>query len=162
MTVNGMISEKEKTSLIDKYLSVEKIKDSEYYENYRNAFSYLENLSDYLKSKGEGLRNIDRIDAIPNPVYEKMKDEISKMQMIINSKESSAEERLKADQFINKFTVSISRYKVKKSNTVDYVYAGYNTIPIIKNCEYSFEHGIVFVKDIEKDQNEESNADNFI
>ena len=158
MTVNGVISENEKSKLIDEYLSVENIANSKYYHEYCDYLSYLEKTSEYMNSNGDNLRNIDRIDAIPFVVYELMKDEIDKNQRIVDNKEASREERLKANEFITNLTVSVSRYKAKSSNVFEYVRFGYKTIPVIKNCEYSFERGIVFAKQ----KSEKECIDNFI
>lgn len=161
MTINGVISETEKSSLIDKYLTVEKIENSKYYNDYCSALEYLENLEDYLKSKSDGLRNIDRIDAIPKIIYDSMKEQISHQENIIADKESSIEDKLKANEFINNLTVSISRFRAKKTNIVEYVRTRYNMIPVIKNCEYSSERGIVFT--CKDDKNSDMNdTDNFI
>lgn len=161
MTINGVISETQKSALIDKYLTVENIENSKYYSDYRSALEYLENLEDYLKNKNDGLRNIDRIDAIPQKVYDSEKEKISYNESIIADRESSTEDKLRANEFINNLTVSISRFRATKNNTVEYVRTRYNTIPVIKNCEYTSERGIVFTR--KDDKNSDVNdTDNFI
>ena len=161
MTINGVISETEKSVLIDKYLTVENIENSKYYSKYCDALEYFENLEDYLKSKSDGLRNIDRIDAIPKRIYDSMKEQISHQENIIADKESSMEDKLKANEFINNLTVSISRFRATKANTVEYVRTKYSMIPVIKNCEYSSERGIAFTRKDEKNS-DVNDTDNFI
>lgn len=162
LNVSGILTEKEKTELIEKYLATDNILGSKYYEDYCKALSELEKLSDYLKSKNEGLRNIDRIDAIPYPIFEKFENEIKEKQTIINSKDVSSEDKILADQFINSLTVSVSKYRAKKSNIFQYVKGGYSNVPVIKNCEYSFENGIFFTKDKGDNQSNSCNVDYFI
>lgn len=161
MTINGVISETEKSELIDKYLTVENIENSKYYTDYCEALKYIEDLEEYLKSKDDSLRNIDRIDAIPLDVYKEHKDKIEQNKNIITDKESSMEEKFKANEFINNLTVSISRFRATKVNTVEYIFTRHNMIPVIKNCEYNSERGIIFTSKDDNNLNV-NDTDNFI
>ena len=61
-------SEVLKKELIDEYLSVEKIEKSKYYQEYRKIYKYYKEYVDYLSLKTDGIRSIDRSDAVPRCV----------------------------------------------------------------------------------------------
>lgn len=156
LTVNDrVVDEKIKSELIETYLSCENVKSSEYYEKYCNSLKYYSELKDYLSEKKDGLRSIDRIDVIPIDEYEKNKDEIDKNVDIINDHNASRKERISANEEIMKYTVSVSNYRANKNNRESYVAFGYKSIPVLKNCEYSFEKGIIF-----KDSQDEKSTNN--
>ena len=56
--------------LIEEHLSAEKIENSQHYKDYCTVMGNYQNGYDYLKSKDDGIRSIDRISVIPKSVYD--------------------------------------------------------------------------------------------
>ena len=159
VTVDGVLTEQEKNSLIEKYLSVEKVQDTDYYNDYCKFFKNYEDEYDYLNSSNDSLRNIDRVDAIPKCVYDENVDMINENLEKINSKDVDRDSRMNATEEILKLTVSISMFRCRKHDSGISVDMKYRRIPVI-DCNYSFDSGLDF-EFIEK-PTDDSNEVNFI
>lgn len=159
VTVEGVLTEQEKNSLIEKYLSVEKVQDTDYYKDYCKFFKNYEDEYDYLNSSNDSLRNIDRVDAIPKCVYDENVDMINENLEKINSKDVDRDSRMNATEEILKLTVSISMFRCRKHDSGISVDMKYRRIPVI-DCNYSFDSGLDF-EFIEK-PTDDSNEVNFI
>lgn len=159
VTVEGVLTEQEKNSLIEKYLSVEKVQDTDYYKDYCKFFKNYEDEYDYLNSSKDSLRNIDRMDAIPKCVYDENVDMINENLEKINSTDVDKDSRMKATEEILKLTVSISMFRCRKHDSGISVDMKYRRIPVI-DCNYSFDSGLDF-EFIEK-PTDDSNEVNFI
>ncbi|WP_255884456.1 MULTISPECIES: CRISPR-associated helicase Cas3' [unclassified Ruminococcus] len=165
MTVDGIITEEEKTKLIDEYLSAERIEKSEYYDKYKRALDELEKNLDYLNDKSESLRTIDRIDVIPGEVYDANKGIIQNAAKIACDKTLSPIERLNASGEIMKYSVSISKYRAKSERITDKIYIGYSEIPVFRSCTYSSEEGMLYSNEEIKNSepiSQVSSTDNFL
>lgn len=154
VTVEGLLTEQEKNSLIEQYLSVEKVQDTNYYKDYCKFFSIYEKERDYLKSSKESLRNIDRIDAIPKCIYDENIDLINKNLGIITSKGPKPDAKMEATEKILELTVSVNTYRCKEYETKIPVDMKFRRIPVI-DCNYSFDSGLDF-EFIEKPIDDES------
>ncbi len=154
VTVDGVLTEQEKNSLIEKYLSVEKVQDTDYYKDYCKFFKNYEDEYDYLNSSNDSLRNIDRVDAIPKCVYDENVDMINENLEKINSKDVDRDSRMNATEEILKLTVSISMFRCRKHDSGISVDMKYRRIPVI-DCNYSFDSGLDF-EFIEKPIDDES------
>lgn len=143
VTVEGVLTEQEKNSLIEKYLSVEKVQDTDYYKDYCKFFKNYEDEYDYLNSSNDSLRNIDRVDAIPKCVYDENVDMINENLEKINSKDVDRDSRMNATEEILKLTVSISMFRCRKHDSGISVDMKYRRIPVI-DCNYSFDSGLDF------------------
>lgn len=159
VTVDGVLTEQEKNSLIEKYLSVEKVQDTDYYKDYCKFFKNYEDEYDYLNSSNDSLRNIDRVDAIPKCVYDENVDMINENLEKINSKDVDRDSRMNATEEILKLTVSISMFRCRKHDSGISVDMKYRRIPVI-DCNYSFDSGLDF-EFLEK-PTDDSNEVNFI
>ena len=159
VTVDGVLTEQEKNSLIEKYLSVEKVQDTDYYKDYCKFFKNYEDEYDYLNSSNDSLRNIDRVDAIPKCVYDENVDMINENLEKINSKDVDRDSRMNATEEILKLTVSISMFRCRKHDSGISVDMKYRRIPVI-DCNYSYDSGLDF-EFIEKPA-DDSNEVNFI
>lgn len=159
VTVDGVLTEQEKNSLIEKYLSVEKVQDTDYYKDYCKFFKNYEDEYDYLNSSNDSLRNIDRVDAIPKCIYDENIDLINKNLEKINSNDVDRDSRMNATEEIIKLTVSISMFRCRKHDSGISVDMKYRRIPVI-DCNYSFDSGLDF-EFIEK-PTDDSNEVNFI
>lgn len=154
VTIEGVLTEQEKNSLIEKYLSVEKVQDTDYYKDYCKFFKNYEDEYDYLNSSNDSLRNIDRIDAIPKCVYDENIDMINENLKKITSKEPKPDVKMKATEEILELTVSVNTYRCKEYETKIPVDMKYRRIPVI-DCNYSFDSGLDF-EFIEKPTDDES------
>ena len=154
ITVDGVLTEQEKNSLIEKYLSVEKVQDTDYYKDYCKFFKNYEDEYDYLNSSKDSLRNIDRMDAIPKCVYDENVDMINENLKKITSKEPKSDAKMNATEEILKLTVSISMFRCRKHDSGISVDMKYRRIPVI-DCNYSFDSGLDF-EFIEKPIDDES------
>lgn len=154
ITVDGVLTEQEKNSLIEKYLSVEKVQDTDYYKDYCKFFKNYEDEYDYLNSSKDSLRNIDRMDAIPKCVYDENVDMINENLEKINSTYVDKDSRMNATEEILKLTVSISMFRCRKHDSGISVDMKYRRIPVI-DCNYSFDSGLDF-EFIEKPIDDES------
>lgn len=159
VTVEGVLTEQEKNSLIEKYLSVEKVQDTDYYKDYCKFFKNYEDEYDYLNSSNDSLRNIDRVDAIPKCVYDENVDMINENLEKINSKDVDKDSRMNATEEILKLTVSISMFRCRKHDSGISVDMKYRKIPVI-DCNYSFDSGLDF--EFFEKPTDDSNEVNFI
>lgn len=159
VTVDGVLTEQEKNSLIEKYLSVKKVQDTDYYKDYCKFFKNYEDEYDYLNSSKDSLRNIDRMDAIPKCVYDENVDMINENLEKINSTDVDKDSRMNATEEILKLTVSISMFRCRKHDSGISVDMKYRRIPVI-DCNYSFDSGLDF-EFLEK-PTDDSNEVNFI
>lgn len=142
---NGLLSETRKIELINQYLTMERLKDSKYYEEYTNA-EWIERIEPYKFEKGEGtLRNILSETVIPSPVYEIYQEEILDCAKRLQKEKLDYEERVRLKQKIIRYTVSIPykhwckyEYERKKGNVEPYTdisLGGKHKIPIME-CRY--------------------------
>lgn len=159
VTIEGVLTEQEKNSLIEKYLSVEKVQDTDYYKDYCKFFKNYEDEYDYLNSSNDSLRNIDRMDAIPKCVYDENVDMINENLEKINSKDVDRDSRMNATEEILKLTVSISMFRCRKHDSGISVDMKYRKIPVI-DCNYSFDSGLDF--EFFEKPTDDSNEVNFI
>lgn len=114
-TVDGKLSEQDKLNLLDEYLTMDNIKDSEYYRCYKDTIEWIKGITVYEYSKDNNrLRNIISKDVIPGPVYEKNKDEIHKWESVLKEGNANKIEKVKAKEEILKFSVSIPGYEWDK------------------------------------------------
>lgn len=142
MTVDGIITESDKNSLIEEYLSFEKISNSGYYKNYQESYTYYKNKIEYIDND-KHIRDIDTLSIIPEPVYDANIDEIERLKEIINDKNTSYTEKLIANESIMNFTTSVSSRRLRSAGTVGFVGTRYSQIPVLGNCDYDDENGLI-------------------
>lgn len=173
----GQISEKEKIELINKYLTMDKIKNSNYITQYKHTYNFIKNLTpDTFKSDEVKLRNILSKDIIPSPIYHKYNGEIKGLELklkdkSLNSPENKGE-KIKLQNKLKKYTVSvhpnhITNYYRALKNGLAIRYdnvrvSDYEYIPVIE-CEYT-EIGYRQKKFVNQDNinTNISNIDDFI
>lgn len=173
----GQISEKEKIELINKYLTMDKIKNSNYIIQYKHTYNFIKNLTpDTFKSDEVKLRNILSKDIIPSPIYHEYNGDIKELELklkdkSLNSPENKGE-KIKLQNKLKKYTVSvhpnhISNYYRALKNGLAIRYdnvrvSDYEYIPVIE-CEYT-ELGYRQKKFVNQDNinTNISNIDDFI
>ncbi|XCP87033.1 CRISPR-associated helicase Cas3' [Roseburia hominis] len=148
-TVDGLLSEKQKMKLLDDYLTMENLKESEYYrgeKGYKRTLEWIEGITPYQYTRDDNhLRNILSEDIIPSPVFEERKDEIWQFASVIEDEKSSALQKMKAKEEIKKYSVNVPYYQwmrycgaVRKGNAEAYpvVQLGkYEKLPVME-CSY--------------------------
>lgn len=137
--VNGVLTEKKKIEIINKYLTTERLTKSDYLRKYRKYYKYIEELTPYeIEKRDIMFRNIIAYDVIPNPVYITHKDELDE-NLDCLSKATNKLDKFKLIEGIRKYTVQVGRYDIyrgKKSAVVKSIKLGkYETINII-DCKY--------------------------
>ena len=173
----GQISEKEKIELINKYLIMDKIKNSNYIIQYKHTYNFIKNLTpDTFKSDEVKLRNILSKDIIPSPIYHEYNGDIKELELklkdkSLNSPENKGE-KIKLQNKLKKYTVSVhpnhitNYYRALKNGLAtryDNVrVSDYEYIPVIE-CEYT-EIGYRQKKFVNQDNinTNISNIDDFI
>ena len=173
----GQISEKEKIELINKYLTMDKIKNSNYITQYKHTYNFIKNLTpDTFKSDEVKLRNILSKDIIPSPIYHEYNGDIKELELklkdkSLNSPENKGE-KIKLQNKLKKYTVSVhpnhitNYYRALKNGLAtryDNVrVSDYEYIPVIE-CEYT-ELGYRQKKFVNQDNinTNISNIDDFI
>ena len=173
----GQISEKEKIELINKYLTMDKIKNSNYIIQYKHTYNFIKNLTpDTFKSEEVKLRNILSKDIIPSPIYHEYNGDIKELELklkdkSLNSPENKGE-KIKLQNKLKKYTVSVhpnhitNYYRALKNGLAtryDNVrVSDYEYIPVIE-CEYT-ELGYRQKKFVNQDNinTNISNIDDFI
>ena len=173
----GQISEKEKIELINKYLIMDKIKNSNYITQYKHTYNFIKNLTpDTFKSDEVKLRNILSKDIIPSPIYHEYNGDIKELEeklkdKSLNSPENKGE-KIKLQNKLKKYTVSVhpnhitNYYRALKNGLAtryDNVrVSDYEYIPVIE-CEYT-ELGYRQKKFVNQDNinTNISNIDDFI
>lgn len=173
----GQISEKEKIELINKYFTMDKIKNSNYIIQYKHTYNFIKNLTpDTFKSDEVKLRNILSKDIIPSPIYHEYNGDIKELEeklkdKSLNSPENKGE-KIKLQNKLKKYTVSvhpnhITNYYRALKNGLAIRYdnvrvSDYEYIPVIE-CEYT-EIGYRQKKFVNQDNinTNISNIDDFI
>lgn len=161
LTIDGVLSEKKKNALIDEYLSVEKIENSDYYGKYCKAFLGYENKLEYFDNANTELRRIDRTDVVPISVYSENEDVINEALNVLSSHNYGAEDKLRANETILSLTVPVSKYRLNNCKTAKSIYMNYTEIPVV-DCEYSSEIGIYYFKEKAKPKNYSGANENFL
>lgn len=104
----GQISEKEKISLINTYLTTDKLKDSDYMRNYRKIYEFIKNIRPYeFELDKIDLRNILSKEIIPSPIYIKYLEDIRDLELKLRDKSIRKEDRVILKDKIKKYTVSV-------------------------------------------------------
>lgn len=164
LSVDGIISEVLKKELIDEYLSVEKIEKSKYYQKYRKIYKDYKVKVDYFSLKKDGIRSIDRSDAVPIDVYNQHKSAIEKALYVLKSDTYSRDDKLKANEEILGFTVSVPKFRIDDYE-IKKLKMPYTELPVI-NSSYDSECGIRFDKEKKTKKQDKSDdkgePDNFI
>ncbi|WP_269477486.1 CRISPR-associated helicase Cas3' [Hominibacterium faecale] len=143
LAVDGILTEQEKTAMIEQALSVKKLENSDYKKEYERIYDYIEDL--YVGEKDERearLRNIQSVTVIPGPVYKANEPFFTEKQKTLKEGRLSIEERAHIRDAIYQHTVSIQRYRYEQSETFgEIALSRKEKLPIL-DCEYTKEQGL--------------------
>lgn len=107
---DGFITERNKVEMVDKLYSKEELKGTEFYEEFKKALDYLNNIIDYevdQKKAQKLLRDIDSITIIPKEIYDK------NLNLFENYKYVKEDNRAQLLRQINKLTLNIPKNKIR-------------------------------------------------
>ncbi|OOM13477.1 CRISPR-associated helicase/endonuclease Cas3 [Clostridium saccharobutylicum] len=172
--VNGLLTESDKISIINKYLTTENLEGSDYLSNYRRFSKWIEELEPYEMDKEDiNLRNIISYDVIPNEIYKEHQEEIDensiKLLKVVNRKlekkqlEKLKLEKIKLKEDIKKYTVPVGRYDIyfKGNNAIiKKIQLSRNEFVNVVDCKYN-ELGFIRLTS-EEVKGIEENFDNFL
>lgn len=124
--VDGLTSEIEKTNLIDKYFTMEKVLESDFMRKYREIFGYFKELGIGTLDENMNLRTILTQNIVPRSVYEEHKEQIISLEVRMHEIEKEMRkqkshvqnkevmnERLEIKEKLNDFVVSIPKYEYR-------------------------------------------------
>lgn len=151
--VDGLLSEEKKMDLINRYFTMEQVKDSSFMKKYREVYNQLMELRIGDFEEGEQLRSIFNQDIIPKLVFDENREFILEQQDRLRKIEKQLrkskgeervqylKERLNCQQNLKEFVVSIPKYEYQ--NYMEKIwerfgYVGiskYEKIPIM-DCYY--------------------------
>jgi len=172
--INGLLTESDKINIINKYLTTENLKGSDYLFNYNKFAKWISELPPYEIDKGDvNLRNIISYDVIPNEIYKHYKDEIDetsrKLLKVVTKKTDKKEldkiklEKINLKEEIKRYTVPVGIYDIyfKGTNAIikNIQLSRYEFINIV-DCNYN-ELGFIRLTSKEVKGLEE-NFDNFL
>ena len=162
VNIDGILTEKEKLSLIDEVYSYESLKESKYFQLINEKLCTLKDyIVEYDIKKEEVrkiFRNIRSIEIIPKRVYDDNAEMINEKIEILKrtykdlsqeEKEKLKLEKIKARDKINQLKVNIPEYELDKSDYEFLKINNYESI-VILNCDYSYERGVEILKQEKK------------
>lgn len=108
LSCDGALTEEDKINLIDKYLTYDKVKNSNYIRTFNDIYDYISNIPPYKFNVSDiDLRNILSEDIIPGPIYEKYLDDIKSIEKCLLDSSIGRYERVKLKDEIKQYTVSV-------------------------------------------------------
>ena len=110
------INEGDKIKLIEENLSFENLKESNFVDEFKDAYKKYQNILDSDKNAQDDLklRDIQSVTVIPYNIYEKNEENIKELIKKIEDKNLGLEERQKAKTKLLKKTLSIQYYQLSK------------------------------------------------
>lgn len=149
--LNGILTEEDKINIINRYLTTENLKGSDYEFKYNKFAKWIEDLEPYgMDIKDVNLRNIISYDVIPREIYQEHKDEIDeksiKLLEAVRQKLNKTEldkmrlEKIKLKEEIRKYTVPVGRYDIYFNGTdaiIKKIQLSKNEFINVVNCQYN-------------------------
>ncbi|GMQ64156.1 CRISPR-associated helicase Cas3' [Vallitalea maricola] len=149
--IDGVLTEIDKVNIVNKYLTIQNLKGSDYLFNYNRFMKWVEDLEPYeLDKKDSRLRNIVSYNVIPNKIYQENKNEIDensrKLLKCITKKLEKKEldkirlEKIKVKEEILKYTVPVGRYDIYYQGTnviTKKIKLSRNEVINVVNCKYN-------------------------
>ena len=110
------INEGDKIKLIEENLSFENLKESNFVDEFKDAYKKYQNILDSDKNAQDDLklRDIQSVTVIPYNIYEKNEENIKELVKRIENKNLGLEERRQAKTELLKKTLSIQYYQLSK------------------------------------------------
>ena len=151
LTINGLLSEKEKIALIENYLTTENLNNSNYMRKYREIYDFISKIQPYkFKMEDVDLRNILSEEIIPSPIYEDYLGEIREIELKLKDRSINIEQRVRLKDQLKQYTVSVYPMDIKnyerakssgKAMYYDSVMLSNNAKDYIKVIECEYDEG---------------------
>ena len=108
LSIDGQITENEKIDLINKYLTSEKLKNSDYMRSYREIYDLIKTIPPYEFNSNEiDLRNILSEEIIPSRVYNNYLGDIKDIEEKLKDKSIDKYERIKLKDKLRQYTITV-------------------------------------------------------
>ena len=108
LSIDGQITENEKIDLINKYLTSEKLKNSDYMRSYREIYDLIKTIPPYEFNSNEiDLRNILSEEIIPSRVYNDYLGDIKDIEEKLKDKSIDKYERIKLKDKLRQYTMTV-------------------------------------------------------
>ena len=163
--INGLLTEKKKIDIINKYLTTEKLKGSDYLIKYNQFLKWIECLNPYeIDKKDVRFRNIISFDVIPESVYEENHEEIDKNSILLMNPRTDKLKKIRLKEEIKKYVVPVGIYDINirgKTNIIKNVRLSSNQFIHVVKCQYDELGFRRLSRDIDEDLSKEANYDNF-
>lgn len=136
-SINGKLSETKKIDLINKYLTTEKMKNSDYIRKYNEIYEFICNIQAYkFQKKDIALRNILSKDIIPSSVYEAHINDIKQAEMKLKDSNINLYDKIKLKDYILQYSVSVLEHDANSYTDYKKVYLNNNDYIKVVNCIY--------------------------
>lgn len=136
-SINGKLSETKKIDLINKYLTTEKMKNSDYIRKYNEIYEFICNIQAYkFQKKDIDLRNILSKDIIPSSVYETHINGIKQAEMKLKDNNINLYDKIKLKDYILQYSVSVLEHDANSYTDYKKVYLNNNDYIKVVNCIY--------------------------
>lgn len=136
-SINGKLSETKKIDLINKYLTTEKMKNSDYIRKYNEIYEFICNIQAYkFQKKDIDLRNILSKDIIPSSVYEAHINDIKQAEMKLKDSNINLYDKIKLKDYILQYSVSVLEHDANSYTDYKKVYLNNNDYIKVVNCIY--------------------------
>lgn len=136
-SINGKLSETKKIDLINKYLTTEKMKNSDYIRKYNEIYEFICNIQAYkFQKKDIDLRNILSKDIIPSSVYETHINDIKQAEMKLKDNNINLYDKIKLKDYILQYSVSVLEHDANSYTDYKKVYLNNNDYIKVVNCIY--------------------------
>lgn len=136
-SINGKLSETKKIDLINKYLTTEKMKNSDYIRKYNEIYEFICNIQAYkFQKKDIDLRNILSKDIIPSSVYEAHINDIKQAEMKLKDSNINLYDKIKLKDYILQYSVSVLEHDANSYTDYKKIYLNNNDYIKVVNCIY--------------------------
>lgn len=136
-SINGKLSETKKIDLINKYLTTEKMKNSDYIRKYNEIYEFICNIQAYkFQKKDIDLRSILSKDIIPSSVYEAHINDIKQAEMKLKDNNINLYDKIKLKDYILQYSVSVLEHDANSYTDYKKVYLNNNDYIKVVNCIY--------------------------
>lgn len=136
-SIDGKLSETKKIDLINKYLTTEKMKNSDYIRKYNEIYEFICNIQAYkFQKKDIDLRNILSKDIIPSSVYEAHINDIKQAEMKLKDNNINLYDKIKLKDYILQYSVSVLEHDANSYTDYKKVYLNNNDYIKVVNCIY--------------------------
>ncbi len=144
---NELLREEDKVDMVDKLYSMENIKDTDFYKDFKAGLNVLDNIIDYDTSKSDAqklLRKIDNVTVIPMSVYQ---DNLELFKLYESTK--GLHEKNKLLRKITNLSTNITKYQYNcfKDKISEIPYLNEKIEIYLVNLKYSDELGLVLKDD---------------